>query len=326
MNFIFRTYKKLGGAVLLKQWLKGGVLINTIFASLFIGYSKKGLEILRLLIQLKTQNNLRRKYRYVLNRNKGRNFESLIQKHSNKVWICWLQGMENAPRLVKVCFNSIVANLSGKEIIVITSENFRDYVEFPDYVLEKWKKGNITNTHFSDLLRLELLIKYGGLWIDATVLCTSNNIPDYIVNSELFFYQVLKPGRDGHAIGLSSWLISAKSNNKILIITRELLYEYWKKNSMLIDYYLLHSFMQIVLDQYPDDQKRIFKVCNSIPHILLLDIFEEYNGKKYNDVKKMSSFHKLSNKHSLEEVSKKGTFYDVLINQSKWNVNQSQYN
>ena len=32
--------------------------------------------------------------------------------------------------------------------------------------------GQITKTHLSDLLRLELLIRYGGTWIDATVFCT----------------------------------------------------------------------------------------------------------------------------------------------------------
>ena len=38
--------------------------------------------------------------------------------------------------------------------------------------MEKHKNNIIDNTHFSDLLRLELLIKYGGTWIDASVLIT----------------------------------------------------------------------------------------------------------------------------------------------------------
>jgi hypothetical protein len=41
--------------------------------------------------------------------------------------------------------------------------------------LEKYQKKIIDNTHFSDLLRLELLIKYGGTWIDASVLVTKYN-------------------------------------------------------------------------------------------------------------------------------------------------------
>ena len=54
-------------------------------------------------------------------------------------------------------------------------------------VMEKWEKGIITHTHMTDLLRLELLIKYGGMWIDATVLCTAKEeeIPCYFFDSDL---------------------------------------------------------------------------------------------------------------------------------------------
>jgi hypothetical protein len=90
-----------------------------------------------------------------------------------------------------------------------------DYVSFPDFILKKWKQGVITNTHMTDLLRLELLIKYGGLWLDATVLCTGQ-APEYFFSSDLFFFQTLKPGRDGHATYISSWLMEAKTNNKNL--------------------------------------------------------------------------------------------------------------
>lgn len=77
----------------------------------------------------------------------------------------------------------------------------------------------------TDLLRLKLLINYGGLWLDATVLCTGK-ASDYFFSSDLFFFQCLKHGRDGHASYISSWFMSAKTNNKILIAIRELCYEY----------------------------------------------------------------------------------------------------
>jgi len=48
-------------------------------------------------------------------------------------------------------------------------------VELPGYIVEKWEKGRIPAAMFSDLLRVELLIKYGGTWIDSTVFCTGVN-------------------------------------------------------------------------------------------------------------------------------------------------------
>ncbi len=315
---VYSLYLRFGGYNLIKQLFKTHILCSTVLLSFFLGFSKKGLEILRLVIQHKTQSKLRRRYNYVLERSKTKGYDSLRKSGSNKVWVCWFQGMDNAPLLVKRCYNSLQKNLTDREIVVVTEENLHDYVEFPQYIIDKWKQGIITYAHFSDLLRLELLIKYGGLWIDSTVLCTGGNIPEYILDSELFFYQILKPGLDGHAIGISSWLISAYSNNKVLLVTRDLLYEYWKKNNFLVDYFLLHTFMEIVMDFYPDERKKVIKVSNSTPHILLLDIFEQYDEQKFSYIKEMTCFHKLSYKFENDDLKLKDTYYDMLINKGNY--------
>ena len=62
---------------------------------------------------------LKRKYKYVLEKFKAKN-ESFA---SNKVWICWFQGLENAPKIVQSCVNSIKKQLSDREIIIITNDN-----------------------------------------------------------------------------------------------------------------------------------------------------------------------------------------------------------
>lgn len=87
-------------------------------------------------------------------------------------------------------------------------------------------KGIISNTHFSDILRASLLIKNGGLWLDATVLCTGNSW-NKIKENKLFVYR--NGWMDMEYINMASWLIYSKSNNNILLLTQELLYEYWKK-------------------------------------------------------------------------------------------------
>ena len=181
--------------------------------------------------------------------------------------------------------------------------------------MEKWEKGIITRTHMTDLLRLELLIKYGGTWIDSTVLCTSSieEIPEYYFGSDLFFYQTLKPGRDGQATVLSSWYMSATTNNKILMATRYLCYEYWKKNNDMVDYFLLHDFFQIVLEYYEDDWHKVVPVSNSAPHILLLRLFDKYDEKMLEYIKNQTPFHKLSYKFTDELKSLEGTFYKWLV-------------
>jgi hypothetical protein len=313
MRELIKTFKKAGGKQLLYGYWKSNLLGFAIIEMLLLGCSKKALEILRLSMQYKIQCKLKRKYRYVLDRCDGIDYENYSKQHSDKLWVCWLQGMENAPLLVQRCHDSLKKYLNDTDIVLITSDNMFDYVQFPNHIVAKWKKGVISNTHLSDLLRLELLIKYGGTWIDATVLCTGNNIPHYIFNSELFFYQLLKPGKDGHSLNMSNWFISATSNSKVLLIVRELLYEYWLKNNCSIDYFIFHTFVNIVLEKYPEEQKKIFKSCNSIPHILQLEMFESYDEDKFKVMKQSTCFHKLTYKIEKELLEKKGTYYDVII-------------
>ena len=54
------------------------------------------------------------------------------------------------------------------------------------YSLEKNTSEIYEATHFSDLLRLELLIKYGGTWVDASVLITNYTKESF--NKDLFFF------------------------------------------------------------------------------------------------------------------------------------------
>lgn len=311
-----QIFKKQGGMTLIKRYIKGGAFFTAIMEFILLGKSRTALEILRLSTQLKTRQKLEKKYKKKLvefDKNYNDNFE---HKSSNKVWICWFQGMENAPELVKRCYKSVCTNLKDREVIVITEENMSDYVDFPDFILEKWQKGIITHTHMTDLLRVELLIRYGGLWLDSTVFCseTEENIADYFFNSDLFLYQCLKPGRDGHAIVISSWLMSAKTNNRILMSVRHLCYEYWKNKNDMVDYFLLHDFMSIASEYYSDEWSKIVPRDNATPHILLLRLFDKYSDYMWQTVKAQTPFHKLTYKFESEKTELKDTYYDVLFN------------
>ena len=313
MIAFLKLYKKFGGKELFFQWLKSGVLLFAFFELILLEFSKKGLEILRLAVQYKIQFKLKRKYKSVILRNNSYTYDSLPQVLSNKVWFCWLQGIENAPLLVKRCYDSLKKNLHQRDVIVLDANNIEDYLNLPVFILDKWKKGVITNTHFSDIIRVEILISHGGTWIDSTVLCTSKDIPQYIFDSDLFLYQMLKPGLNGNSIYISSWLMSSKTNNKVLLLTRDLLHDYWKNNNKLVDYFLLHHFICISLNKYPEELKKIPKIPNSIPHILLLQLFDEYNEKSFNAIKSLTPFHKLSYKWSTEDMERSDTFYEKII-------------
>ena len=310
LNSLLNTYKKVDGKNILRQYTQAGVLLFALTDMARLGFSRTALEIVRLSAQYKIVKKLRRKYAYVFNEIPEDEHEHI---HSDFVWICWLQGLEQAPPLVQRCCKSICDNLKSKKIIIITAENYKDYITMPDYIVEKWENGLITNTHITDFIRLELLLEYGGTWIDATVFCTGNHMPQYIWNADLFLYQALKPGRDGHYVNVSSWFISASSHNIVLKATLRCLYEYWRKNDRQVDYYLIHDFLCIAAEAYPDEWKKIPKICNSIPHLLLNELFEPYDQERFEHIKQLSCFHKLTYKRDKGLFKKKGTYYDVIF-------------
>lgn len=78
------------------------------------------------------------------------------EKMRNKIWVCWWQGLDNAPEIVKTCVESIKRNSGKYEVLIITDENYKQYVKFPDWLEEKRKHGIISKTIYSDLLRLNL--------------------------------------------------------------------------------------------------------------------------------------------------------------------------
>ena len=101
--------------------------------------------------------------------------KKLTHEHQKVIWWCWLQGFDNTPEIVMACHGSLKSNLIDYEIRIIDSGNWSQYVQLPDYIVERWNKKQIPSALFSDLLRLQLLIEYGGSWIDSTVLCTGFN-------------------------------------------------------------------------------------------------------------------------------------------------------
>lgn len=312
-NFI-NLFKKVGGKEILKRYASAHVLLYAFFLTLWLGFDKKSLEILRNAVNKKILAKLRKKYKYVIkNYNDNCKISPLNSSISErKIWICWFQGIENAPELVKKCYESVKKYITDREIILISEDNFRDYISFPDFIQEKIDKGQISKTHISDLLRLELLYQYGGTWIDATVMLTGE-LSKYMLDSELFLYQCLKPGLDGHATRISNWFMTSEKSNVIIGLVRELLYKYWAKNNKLIDYFIFHDFFELAIERYPMEWKKVVPVSNSTPHILLLRLFDKYDEIIWNEIKSQTSVHKLTYKFAESQTELQKTYYSMIL-------------
>ena len=95
-----------------------------------------------------------------------------VRQEDYQIYFCWLQGKENLPPIIRCCYNSLKRNAGSYKIVFIDEKNFSNYVDIAPHIMDKFRAGKITRTHFSDILRVNLLERHGGLWLDSTILVT----------------------------------------------------------------------------------------------------------------------------------------------------------
>ena len=123
--------KKINKKEILLTSLKNRTFFPLTMGTIFLGRDRKALELVRLIVRYKLMKKLRKENAPIIKEflSTRKSFE---KKRSNKVWICWMQGLENAPELVQQCVSSIQKNLPDRDIVLITEENYSQYVEFPE--------------------------------------------------------------------------------------------------------------------------------------------------------------------------------------------------
>jgi len=82
---------------------------------------------------------------------------------THKIWIYWHE--PTLPKIVEICIRQIERLNTEYSVVVLNKDTYKNYVGDLDLYLAK-----VTVTTFTDLLRLELVSKYGGIWLDASIL------------------------------------------------------------------------------------------------------------------------------------------------------------
>lgn len=122
------------------------------------------------------------------------------QKPIKKIFIYWEQGWNEAPTICKYCLQSWKLYNADWKIIELDKNNLFEYL---DISYEKQFQNIQPVQMRSDILRINLLKKYGGVWVDATTFCT---IPlnSWILKQKTFF-ALSSPGKDRM---ISNWFMT----------------------------------------------------------------------------------------------------------------------
>ena len=184
--------------------------------------------------------------------------------YSDTIWICWWQGEDNMPPIVKMCTRKIRENSNGHNVIFISQETYKKYVEVPEKFISDVKTGRMKIAHLADYVRYKLLFQYGGVWIDATMLVTRpiGTFGEF----EYDFYSIhLQEPLDDNCIARCRWmtpLIFCKQGNELIYNVFTLLEKYFLNYEVCIDYLLVDYIFDFLVSQ----NSRFADYINRIPY------------------------------------------------------------
>lgn len=229
-----------------------------------------------LLLHKLVQQYLGRKYGYVFDAyNTNTNDKEICIKEDDPIWIFWWQGIKGMPDIIYKCIESIKRNAGKHSVILLDKDNCMNYVEMPDYILEKLKTQRISITHFSDALRFQLLYSNGGIWVDASLFA----LGDFTKDIKGSFYTI-RHGRfaDSHVcMGLwSTFFLAAGKGNSFMMLVRDVLFEYLKNEEIMITYFLIDCIMAKAYSEFDCVRELVQQV--PINNINVFELFPLLNS------------------------------------------------
>ncbi len=302
--------------------IREGMLLGTVYEKIMLmaRYNDpKTNDLYRVMVGQKHRMIFYRRYkkRFLESCTKSRPWENMKKEfNNNTVWFMWLQGLDNAPDIVKRCYESQRENLPDKEFIVLDENNIYTYIDLPEHIMKKRAEGKIGNAHFSDIVRNALLIKYGGYWIDSTVFMTDANIIPMIDKTDLFMFSFYYFGFNPEIMELNNWFIHSTSNNNMICLLQELLFAYWEKYDYAQNYFIYQIMESIVNDYYSDEYQKMPIISQAPSHLLASYIYSDYEESKWQIIKLTTGIHKLSTMFDEKKLYREGNFYNVIVDKS----------
>ena len=231
------------------------------------------------------------------------------------VWVCWLQGEEKMPEMVRLCYKSILANANGHEVVLLTGENYRDYVVMPHIAMRRYREGTLSHAHFADIIRMNLLAQQGGLWLDATMLLTAP-LDERIFDSPFFS---VKTAPKGYFVSECRWAVFMLACGRecgIMGRVAKAFENYLNDNEILIDYFLFDHFIDILYRTDSDVRSIIDAIPFNNPaiHGLRMILADDYDERKMEDLTAETGMFKLNTRtYSLQQLdANPKSFYNII--------------
>lgn len=151
-----------------------------------------------------------------------------------KAYVYWGTGFATAPNLIKNC-QSQARTIYGDKLVQLDANNIGEFLG-AEPQLKRVEK--LWPANYSDAIRVGLLARHGGVWLDATIFTTENSLGKYL-DSDLFTFSYNGPR-------IASWFMSAKAGSYQARLLYAAMLDYWSRNRKLKNYFLFHDFFEVL--------------------------------------------------------------------------------
>ena len=142
--------------------------------------------------------------------------------------------------------------------MIITWDNYRDYIELPAYVIQKAQKRELLPAHLADIARCSLLYRYGGIWLDATVYLT-DSLPE-----RCFSYEILSrsTGEGIYCTNVSwvTWFLGAVKGEELYRFMMEAFFYVLKHGGEICHYYMIDFLIAIACREISGVEQKMQKI------------------------------------------------------------------
>ena len=244
-------------------------------------------------------------------------FNTCNQKNSKIIWTLWMQGYENAPELVKSTIDSIrkFAELNNFQFILLEENTIEKYIVFPKLIKEKMDLGVIDYTKISDILRVSLLAKYGGTWVDATIYMKEEFDSSLLLQN---YYTIKTGGIEDYSPNISNnrWKgFFLSGNSSLFSFTRDFFFEYYSRYDIAVDYLLIDYIFDMAYKYDEKIKNQMLELEKSNPNLFWLEshLGDKFDQKVWDNITETTKVFKTTYKLSGEIKSNKNNFYSKLI-------------
>ncbi|TGP51887.1 hypothetical protein EN802_17990 [bacterium M00.F.Ca.ET.159.01.1.1] len=226
------------------------------------------------------------------------------------IWQYWAQGLANAPPLVKACMRSVQRHKGDRDLIVLDDTTVTNYVDLPGHIWDKRRRQLMNSQHFSNFIRLGLLLQHGGTWLDATILLRQP-VPRQIESED--FYILRETNRTPRLV--ETWFIHARKGHPLVETVIHGLADYWGRYDRLLEYFMFPHHIEASLLLHRKLRQGFLnmpQVGADRPHELQWQLLKPFDEVKHRAMYDGFWLHKLSHKAQRPQTNER-LLWDAIL-------------